>query len=94
MCCCLSRAPYWGPGPQLRHVPCLGIKPVTLGFAACAQSTEPLQPGQVFIILYLSECYLVLFNLIVFVSLKVIFFFLTPGLVENLDHKWKCVRER
>ena len=32
MCCCLSRAYYWGPGPQPRHVPWLGIKPVTLCF--------------------------------------------------------------
>ena len=25
-------APYWGPGPQPRHVPWLGIKPATLRF--------------------------------------------------------------
>ena len=30
---CLSCAPYWGPGPQPRHVPWLGIKLVTLRFA-------------------------------------------------------------
>ena len=30
MCGCLSRAPYWGPGPQPRHVPWLGIYPATL----------------------------------------------------------------
>ena len=29
MCGCLSRGPYWGPVPQPRHVPWLGIKPVT-----------------------------------------------------------------
>ena len=28
----LSRAPYWGPAPQPRHVPCLGIKLTTLWF--------------------------------------------------------------
>ena len=25
--------PHWGPGPQLRHVPCLGVKPATLWFS-------------------------------------------------------------
>ena len=29
----ISCAPYWGPGRQPRHVPQLGIKPVTLWFA-------------------------------------------------------------
>ena len=29
MCGCLSHAPYWASGPQHRHVPWLGIKPVT-----------------------------------------------------------------
>ena len=33
MCGCLLHAPYWGPGPQPRHVPWLGIKPATLWFA-------------------------------------------------------------
>ena len=33
MCHCLSSAPYWGPGPQPRHTPWLGIKPATLSFA-------------------------------------------------------------
>ena len=32
MCGCLSCAPYWGLGPNTRHVPWLGIKPVTLWF--------------------------------------------------------------
>ena len=32
MCGCLSCAPYRGPGPQPRHVPWLGIEPVTLWF--------------------------------------------------------------
>ena len=31
---CLWHAPYWGPGPQPRHVPWLGIEPVTLWFAS------------------------------------------------------------
>ena len=33
MCGCLLHAPYWGPGPQLRQVPWLGIELVTLWFA-------------------------------------------------------------
>ena len=33
VCGCLSHAPYWGPGPQPRHVPRLGIELVTLCFA-------------------------------------------------------------
>ena len=33
VCGCLSHAPYWGPGPQPRYVPWLGIEPGTLWFA-------------------------------------------------------------
>ena len=33
MCGCLLCAPYWGPGPQPRHVPWLGIQSATLCFA-------------------------------------------------------------
>ena len=33
MCVCLSYTLYWGPGPQPRHVPWLGIEPATLWFA-------------------------------------------------------------
>ena len=29
---CLSRAPYWGPGPQSRHVPWLEVEPMILWF--------------------------------------------------------------
>ena len=32
MCCCFSNAPNWGPDPQPRHVPWLGIEPITLWF--------------------------------------------------------------
>ena len=32
MCGCLTCAPHWGTGQQPRHVPWLGIKPVTLCF--------------------------------------------------------------
>ena len=45
MCGCLSSAPYWGPGPQPRHVPRLGVEPATLGWQAGTQPTEPRQPG-------------------------------------------------
>ena len=31
MCGCPSCGPHWGPGPQPRHVPWLGIEPATLG---------------------------------------------------------------
>ena len=33
MCGCLSCAPYWGPGPQPRHVPWPGIEPATFWFS-------------------------------------------------------------
>ena len=33
MCACLSHTPYWGPGLQLRHVPCLEIELATLWFS-------------------------------------------------------------
>ena len=32
MCGCHSHSPHWGPGPQPRHVPWLGIEPATLYF--------------------------------------------------------------
>ena len=32
VCGCLSHAPNWGPGPQPRRVPWLGIEPATLWF--------------------------------------------------------------
>ena len=43
--CCLLHAPHWGPSPQPRHVPWLGIELVTAWFTAYAQSTELHQPG-------------------------------------------------
>ena len=45
MCGCLSHGTHWGPGPQPRYVPWLGIELVTLWFRACAQSIELHQPG-------------------------------------------------
>ena len=46
MCGCLSSVPpYWGPGPQPRHVPSLGIEPRPFGSQSSAQYTEPHQSG-------------------------------------------------
>ena len=45
VCGCLSRAPSWGPDPQPRHVPWLGIELATFGLQASTPSTEPHQPG-------------------------------------------------
>ena len=38
--------PHWGPGPQPRHVSCLGIELATLWITSHVQSTEPHQPGR------------------------------------------------
>ena len=38
--------PTWGPGPQPRHVPWLGIIQWPFSSQAGAQYTEPHQPGQ------------------------------------------------
>ena len=46
MCGCFSHAPCWGPGPQPRHVPWLGIELATLWFTGW-QSVH--QPGWYFI---------------------------------------------
>ena len=35
MCGCHSCTPYWGPGPQPRNVPWLGIELATLWFTGC-----------------------------------------------------------
>ena len=51
MCGCLLHAPCWGPGPQPRNVPWLGIEPEPFGSQACAQPTELHQPGLSFWIL-------------------------------------------
>ena len=68
MCGWFSCVPYWGLGPQPRHVPWLGIEPATLWFTACAQSTELHQPvlypsfltGYVSFYLHLKMCLLIL----------------------------------
>ena len=45
MCSCLLHASYWGPGPQIKPVPQLGIEPAIFASQACAQSTELYGPG-------------------------------------------------
>ena len=45
VCICFSHAPRWGPGPQPRLVPWLGIELQCFGLQARTQSTEPHQPG-------------------------------------------------
>ena len=42
---CLSNAPNWGPGLQLRHVPWQGIEPATFQFVAHAWPIKPQQSG-------------------------------------------------
>ena len=51
MCSCLSCGPHWGPGPQPRHVPRVGIELETLWFTAHSQSTELHHPGLIFVFL-------------------------------------------
>ena len=57
VCGCLSSTPYWGPGLQPRHVPWLGIEPVTLWFAGwCSIPWAP--PGRaIYIFLLPSAVY-------------------------------------
>ena len=47
MCGCLSCTPYQGPGLQPRHVPWLGIQPVTLCFTGQC-STHWATPARVY----------------------------------------------
>ena len=42
MCGCLSHASDWGPGPQPRHVPWLGIEPATLWFSGLCSIHWPI----------------------------------------------------
>ena len=41
MCGCLSSAPYWGPGPKPRHMPCVEIEPATVWFTDRCLIPEP-----------------------------------------------------
>ena len=45
VCGCFSHTPYWGPGLQPRHVPWLGIQPVTLWFTG-SHSTHWVTPAR------------------------------------------------
>ena len=55
MCGCLSCAPYWGPGPQPRHVPWLGIELAALWFTGLRSIhwAPPARPGLYFLINFL-----------------------------------------
>ena len=72
---CLSHTPNQGPGPQLRHVPWLGIKPPTLWFAG-QRSIHWATPVRVracyFLSTYLGQtCFQVLFIYKISVTLNV-----------------------
>ena len=49
MCGCLSHAPHWGLGLQPRHVPRLGIEPVTLLFSG-SRSIHWATPARAFML--------------------------------------------
>ena len=53
-CGCLSHAPYWGPGPQPRHVPWLGIEQATLWFAG-QHSIHWATPSREYFFLYFTS---------------------------------------
>ena len=59
MCACLLCAPYWGSGLPPRHVPWLGIKPVTLWFAGqCAiYWATPARDRDVLILLMIIQVF-------------------------------------
>ena len=48
---CLSCAPYWGPARIPGMCPRLGIQPATLWFTGWYSTTEPHQPGPLFMFL-------------------------------------------
>ena len=48
MCSFLSCALYWGPSPQPRPVPWLGIEPATVWLSGQHSPTEPHQSGLLF----------------------------------------------
>ena len=56
MCGWLSCAPNWGPGPQPRHVPWLGVEPVTLWFAG-QHSVHWATPARAIYISIYSLCF-------------------------------------
>ena len=61
---CLSRALDWEPGPHPKHVPWQGIETENFGSQACAQSTEPHQPGPSHVFLFLCSFFTSFFSLI------------------------------
>ena len=51
---CLSHAPYWGPGPQPRHVPWLGTRVVTLWFIGW-HSIHSATPARTLVIIFKKQ---------------------------------------
>ena len=85
---------HWGPGPQPRHVPWLGIELATLWFAAWAQSTELCQPGITLFFYYLKFS----FSAFTRAQILVIFYLThpgskisTPNLYPNTNGLYLCV---
>ena len=61
MCGCLLCTPYlctlyWGPGPQPRHVPWLGVEPVTLWFIGW-RSIHWATPARAFNEFFFNACW-------------------------------------
>ena len=56
MCGCLLHTPYWGHGPQPRHVPRLGTEPATFWFAGpCSIHWATAARARLFHKLYLIQ---------------------------------------
>ena len=55
VCGCPSHTPYWGPGPQCRHVPRPGIKLVTLWFTG-VRSIHWATPARATINFNITSC--------------------------------------
>ena len=60
MCGCFSHTLNWGPGPQPRHVPWLGIEPATLWFAG-RHSIHWAAPARTKILYFLKKHFIYLF---------------------------------
>ena len=58
MCGCLLRDPHYGPGLQPRHVPWLGIEPVTLWFSGWC-SIHWATPDRTRVLFFMAEYYFI-----------------------------------
>ena len=63
MCGCLLSTPNWGPGLQPRHVPWLGIEPVTLWFTGW-HSVYWATPARATLLILITSFLLLVFNLV------------------------------